>query len=104
MVELHAFGCPRVGNANFAQYLTLKIPTIYRVIHNKDIVPHVPLQTQNYHHTAFEVLYDEEMKKYKICDASGEDVNCSDAYYPNFSVADHTRYWFKPVEEDVCTP
>lgn len=59
--ELHLFGCPRVLNSNLAQFISLKIPTIWRVIHNRDIIPHVPLLQQNYHHPAFEVLYDEKL-------------------------------------------
>ena len=42
------------------------------------------------------------METYRQCDSSGEDPTCSDAYYPNFAVSDHTSYWFKPVEQDEC--
>lgn len=51
--ELHCFGSPRIGNANLAQYLKIRIPEIYRVVHNHDIVPHLPLQSQEYHHAPF---------------------------------------------------
>ncbi len=47
-------------------------------------------------------MYDEQMETYRQCDSSGEDPTCSDAYYPNFAVSDHTSYWFKPVEQDEC--
>jgi predicted lipase len=66
--ELHVFGCPRVGNANYAQYLFLSLPTVFRVVHNRDIVPHLPLVTQNYHHEPYEVLFDERMDGYRVCD------------------------------------
>lgn len=53
MDEIHTFGCPRVGNEDFSMYLKSRVPSIVRVIHNRDIVPHVPLQTQNFHHPPF---------------------------------------------------
>ena len=40
--ELHVFGCPRVGNDAFSKFLKDKIVNIYRVIHNRDVVPHLP--------------------------------------------------------------
>lgn len=39
---LYAFGCPRVGNIHFSQFLKLKIPERYRPIHNKDLFAHLP--------------------------------------------------------------
>lgn len=44
------------------------------------------------------------MNNYKECDESGEDPTCSDSYYPNYSIPDHTSYWYRPVEADVCNP
>lgn len=40
--ELHTFGCPRVGNQGFSMYLQTRISSIIRVVHNRDVVPHVP--------------------------------------------------------------
>lgn len=59
--ELHAFGCPRVANPSLAQFINQKIPEVWRVIHNRDIVPHVPLLQQNYHHPSTELFFDEKM-------------------------------------------
>jgi predicted lipase len=39
---VHNYGCPRVGNAAMAQYIGTRVDTLYRVVHNKDIVPHLP--------------------------------------------------------------
>jgi predicted lipase len=41
-VEVHNFGQPRVGNEILSRYMMSKISTIYRVVHNKDLVPHLP--------------------------------------------------------------
>lgn len=40
-LTLYTFGQPRLGNSNFAAYATKMIPEQYRVINNKDIVPHI---------------------------------------------------------------
>jgi len=50
---LQTFGGPRVGDQNFVRYLTQKVTKIRRVVHNKDIVPHVPLISQNFIHPPF---------------------------------------------------
>lgn len=56
--EVHVFGCPRVGDGNFVQFLKNKVNSIRRVVHNKDIVPHVPLLTQNFVHPPLELWFD----------------------------------------------
>ena len=42
-VEVHNFGQPRVGEENLAQFMNSKLKNqIVRVVHNKDLVPHLP--------------------------------------------------------------
>lgn len=65
--EVHNYGCPRLGNSAMAQYITSKVDTIFRVVHNRDIVPHVPPESFEYHHSPFEVFWDEQMASYKVC-------------------------------------
>ena len=55
---MYTYGCPRVGNGNFARYLHGIIPQMYRVVHNKDLVPHVPPEDFNFFHSAYEIFYD----------------------------------------------
>ncbi len=33
------------------------------------------------------------MKSYKICNDSGEDISCSNKFYPNYNPSDHDVYW-----------
>lgn len=40
--DMYNYGCPRVGDKDFAKYFNDKIKEAYRVVHNRDIVPHVP--------------------------------------------------------------
>ena len=51
---------------------------------------------------AYEVLYDEEMKNYKICNEEGEDESCSNSYYPNYNAEDHVSYWIKLDVSAIC--
>jgi hypothetical protein len=60
--ELHVFGCPRTGNSDFSGFLNKKIEKVRRIIHNKDIVPHVPLVSQNYYHPYQEILFSENLQ------------------------------------------
>ena len=69
--ELHLFGCPRSGNQAYANFIKKSIPTIWRIVHDRDIVPHVPMVSQDFYHPPFEVLFDHELKEFKICDESG---------------------------------
>jgi predicted lipase len=54
-VEIHNFGQPRVGNQALSKFMTQKLDGIFRVVHNKDMVPHLPpdLPEFNYHHTPY---------------------------------------------------
>lgn len=49
------FGSPRVGNTPFSEWFVTKASKIFRVIHGKDPVPHVPLQQMGFHHVPYEV-------------------------------------------------
>ena len=82
-----------MGNANTATFIDGKLQTRFRVIHNRDIVPHLPYELMGFTHIAYEVLYDEEMKTYKVCNDSGEDRSCTNRFDPDYSFPDHDIYW-----------
>ena len=95
--RVYTFGSPRVGNAKFATwYNNNTMSESYRVVHNKDIVPHLPFIDQGYHHTRYEVFYDErfdDSRRFVVCDGSGEDDGCSDQFsISELSITDHLRY------------
>jgi len=59
-VQVMTFGQPRVGNAAFASYFNLLVPNTFRIIHDRDIVPHLPpyyhlFPQKTYHHFPTEV-------------------------------------------------
>ena len=94
--ELYTYGEPRVGNENFANYVTQSIPQRYRVIHHNDIVPHLPPQLPiPYAHFAYEIWYDKNMQSYKQCGA--EEFKCSKSVLPtSWSSSDHDiNYYIK---------
>lgn len=52
------FGMPRVGDKLFADFVTQRLK-MFRVVHNKDMIPHFPFNSGNYlydllRHTAFD--------------------------------------------------
>ena len=96
-VEIHTFGAPRIGDVQLARHINNKIPNIYRVIHNKDIVPHLPpdLPEFDYHHSAYEIFWNSDFTSYKTCSDTGEDKSCSNQYFPNYTTGDHDTYFIK---------
>lgn len=93
VAKLVTFGEPRTGNTQFADYVRSTIPVVWRVVHNKDIVPHVPLQEWHFQHVATEIYYAND-SSFKICNGSGEDASCSDQWKElwNWSLLDHLSY------------
>ena len=67
VIEIHNIGCPRVGNTNFAQFVQSKVDKIFRVVHNRDLIVHLPPLELGFHHPAYEVFWDEAMDNYEIC-------------------------------------
>jgi hypothetical protein len=71
---------------------------VYRVVHNKDDVPHLPLMKyMNYYHVCTEIFEDEN-HNIRICDNSCEDPTCMN----QFSVSewdgdDHMLYLNVPM-------
>lgn len=73
------FGQPRVGNDAYAAFADEKFPNHFRVIHNRDIVPHSPPEGWpiDYYHTRYEI-FEDASGNLRLCDATGEDNTCAD--------------------------
>lgn len=92
-VQVWNYGEPRVGDDVFANYTMGIIDTIYRVINQRDVVPHLPPQNVGYHHVATEIWFPTNYTVYVICNHSGEDPHCADSVPPiDYSPADHLVY------------
>ena len=72
---LYTMGQPRVGNDKFGQFATNFLPNYYRVVHNKDQVPHVPQSVLGFKHGGWEVWYQKGMQAYKICPSESKDCS-----------------------------
>ena len=88
---VYTFGQPRVGNQAFHDFYGTGTRVSWRVTHNRDIVPHLPLEAMGFHHTSTEVFYNENFSTVRICDGSGEDKKCSDQFDVP-SISDHLHY------------
>jgi len=67
--------------------------TAYRVTHNADPVPHLPLEAMGFAHPPTEVWYDESGGSYRVCSATnGEDPTCSDSLPLDIDLLDHLWY------------
>lgn len=92
---LYIFGSPRVGNSAFATYSASRGVPIFRVVHNRDPVPHLPFEAWGYVHPPREVFFDAPQTSHVVCDESGEDPECSDQFWvmPDLAhVHDHLAY------------
>eukprot|EP01042_Synura_sphagnicola_P007959 gene7959-10191_t len=82
----YTYGMPRVGDEAFEQWYVQTVAGTYRVVHRKDPVPQLILQSLGFHHMPYEVFYIEDPSKYTVCNSSGEDKNCQDKYVADLDV------------------
>lgn len=54
-----------------------------------------------YHHSAYEIFFDKDMKEYKTCGDTGEDRSCSNQYFPDY-VLDENSWYFRAIESPEC--
>jgi len=116
-LNVYTFGSPRVGNRNFARWLeNFHIP-IFRVVHSKDIVVHLPCcQTGLFldcveksgsfspWHAQMEIYYNDDFTTWRTCDGSphGEDRKCSDKYLVSKQSVDQHKHYFNVHTADMC--
>ncbi|KAK0425359.1 hypothetical protein QR680_009160 [Steinernema hermaphroditum] len=112
---LVTFGQPRVGNMEYSAAHDALVPNSWRVVHAKDVVPHVPncyfsilsrscasyFNHATYHHGT-EIWFPEDMRPgalFKICTGQpvNEDRKCSDSFYAFYNVTEHLRYFERHV-------
>mmetsp|Transcript_4006 Transcript_4006/g.11166 ORF Transcript_4006/g.11166 Transcript_4006/m.11166 type:complete len:282 (+) Transcript_4006:120-965(+) len=95
-VYLWNYGCPRVGNENYANWLPSSasgVSFIQRVVNNHDIVPQTPAEWQKYRHYPQEIWEQADPNNFIMCDPNnGEDPTCSDSVV-GLSVDDHLTYF-----------
>lgn len=107
-MRIYTLGQPRVGNKAFSKVLTDAVQDNFRIVHNKDLVVHIPpcipkILAQSHclesgsaspiypFHTLKEVFYTQDESNYTICDTS-EQANCSDKFLVQ-NIDDHLKYF-----------
>ena len=94
IIGLITFGSPRIGNDAFVKATNLlPIGFKYRVVHNDDVVPHLPPIELNYSHIHTEILYNEDNSKYIVC-LNNEKNKCFSSCGNNscLNTEDHLNY------------
>lgn len=100
-VRLFNFGCPRVGDIKFAEYIEKTIPDISRVTHHKDIVVHSPSHLY-FSHYATEYYQHDNNITLREC-VGREDRNCSYQWILS-TLDDHMHYLGVRFGESGCGP
>ena len=104
--NVYNYGQPRIGNAKYAEFVNTKLTTMFRLTHDKDMVPHVPLTSMNYVHSCVEVFEDKENDLHICSSENCEDPKCADQYsLYQTNTEDHHVYLNHPLScEDSTDP
>jgi len=100
------FGAPRAGNVEYSIAVGASLSSNWRITHNNDLVPHVPMQRVGFYHTSTEIHFPDRGKlNYVVCDGSGEDSTCANAcskFATCTSVKDHVLYVGIPISSCIA--
>ncbi len=102
--QVHAvtFGTPRIGNGAFSAYYgNFRHFTSIRIVHWRDLVPHLPPRKWGWELTNTEVWYDHHFTRVIAICSSPESPNCSDSLQVH-SIVDHLSYF--NMSHYHCTP
>ncbi|CAI5447994.1 unnamed protein product [Caenorhabditis angaria] len=98
-IKLLTVGQPRTGDYDYSMWHQNTFAYSYRVVHHRDLVPHVPFQYEisdkdkMYHHRT-EIWYNNNMtigSTYHVC-AEADGFYCSNQQ-PDYSWNDHMHYY-----------
>jgi len=99
-VQVYTYGCPRIGNKAFSQYVHAKVNNCIRIVNYNDIVPHLPMRTQDFHHVSTEAWI-QKNGIVKVCNGSGEDQSCSDGVLTR-SIQAHLHAYHQVLGGAAC--
>ncbi|KAI7892788.1 lipase [Mucor mucedo] len=98
-LSVYTVGSPRVGDANFANYVKSTGIPYYRSVHDRDVAPHVPAQELGYLHAGIEI-WDLPGYGAHICTSELESPYCSNSIAPATHILDHLTYY--GINEGLC--
>jgi hypothetical protein len=78
----------------------INVTASFRVTHNADPVPHLPLMVMGFAHPSIEVFYNEDQSSYTACSVTdGEDPTCSNSLPLDIWIPDHLSYMNIQISE-----
>jgi len=99
-LRLFNYGCPRIGNDQFAAYASSILSDHNRITHHKDMVVHTPMH-ERFTHINNEFYQPLDAVELKVC-SGYEDPKCS--YQWHFtSIDDHLSYLGVKMGMDGCS-
>jgi hypothetical protein len=99
-VRLFTFGSPRVGNPEFATYVSSSITDRYRITHHRDMVPHVPTHHRCMHLSG-EYYQPSDSSELMTCQGY-EDESCAYQWRAT-NIKDHLYYLGVVLGEKGCS-
>ncbi|KAJ1963541.1 hypothetical protein GGI12_001990 [Dipsacomyces acuminosporus] len=91
-LALYTCGQPRVGNSEFANWLSSQPFPIFRATYHSDLVTHLPPKITGYRHISQEVYYPKS-GGIKFCGSDPESKSCENGVSPlSLNAKDHTSY------------
>eukprot|EP01117_Protostelium_nocturnum_P020178 TRINITY_DN8965_c0_g1_i1.p1 TRINITY_DN8965_c0_g1~~TRINITY_DN8965_c0_g1_i1.p1 ORF type:complete len:305 (-),score=60.66 TRINITY_DN8965_c0_g1_i1:14-892(-) len=88
-INIWSFGCPRVGNKGFADYLNSNF-VHRRSVNQRDLVPHLPMKSIGYLHDNTEYWFPTNGTSWVKCPQT-EQPDCSDSVW-DYHIWDHLKY------------
>ena len=104
-----------MGDYDFSTAVASRVASSDRVVHRHDVVPHLPFcfgkadcrkKPGDPYHYGTEVWYTSTIAagaNFTVCDGSGEDMECSNSLFPDFSALDHCNYFMTNTCGGCCT-
>lgn len=88
------FGQPRTGDYDFAQFVSTKVASTWRVVHDMDTVPHLPPSTgMDFYHVCREEFETKGGDFVSCSTTECEDPSCSNQFDPGpYDVDEHCVY------------
>lgn len=103
-VDVYDFGQPRVGNKMYADFVNTVIQDHWRFVHNKDTVPHVPIESMGYLHSCREVFEGADGNLKTCSEVNCEDPTCGEQYkLVETNTEDHSYYLGHRVDCEQST-
>lgn len=100
---VYNFGQPRIGDVAFSDFANKKLEgNLFRFVHNRDIVPHVPIY--HYKHSCREIFENDDNSLTVCSSINCEDPLCSMQYsLSETNVDDHHLYLGHKLDCDAST-